>query len=69
MGGDVRRLALFLLTGWLGFILGHLAGVFLDVNIWNVGTLRFLPATFGAFIMLIFAQSLTSERAKRRPSG
>ena len=66
LGGDARRLATFLLSGWLGFVAGHLAGVLLSVEILNVGTLRFLPAVFGAIIALIFAQAFTSQRSSRR---
>jgi hypothetical protein len=29
LGGDVRRLALFLLSSWVGFGIGHLVGVLL----------------------------------------
>ncbi|GAB4510414.1 MAG: hypothetical protein OHK0046_07190 [Anaerolineae bacterium] len=68
LGGDIRRLATFLLAGWLGFILGHIAGVLLDVELFNVGTLRILPAIFGAMMSLIFAQALTINRSNRRPS-
>lgn len=66
LGGDMRRLAVFLLVGWLGFLLGHLAGVFLEVNLMNIGTLKFLPASFGAFMALFFAQALTSQSNNRQ---
>lgn len=66
LGGDVRRLATFLLGGWLGFALGHLAGVLLEFEILNIGALRLLPALFGAVITLIFVQALTARRPRRR---
>jgi len=59
-GGDARRLAIFLLVGWGGFFVGHFAGVFLNVEFINIGMLRFLPACFGAFIALFFAQAVTA---------
>ena len=65
LGGDMRRLAIFLLVGWCGFLLGHLAGVFLEVNVMNIGTLQFLPASFGAFMSLFFAQALMSQTNSR----
>lgn len=65
LGGDVRRLATFLLAGWLGFATGHFAGVFLEFDLFNVGTLHILPASFGALISLIFAQALTSAQGRR----
>lgn len=68
MGGDVRRLAAFLLASWSGFVIGHLAGVALEFSILNVGALRILPAVFGAVMLLIFTQALTSPRINRRSS-
>lgn len=59
-GGDVRRLALYLLAGWVGFVLGHLAGALLEFNLLAIGTLRVVPATFGAFAALIFVQFIAS---------
>ncbi|MFW5771809.1 MAG: hypothetical protein ACOCZH_00695 [Phototrophicaceae bacterium] len=66
LGGDVRRLALFLLAGWVGFALGHLAGVAFGVSLFSVGALRMLPATIGALALLVLAHALTSRTAKRR---
>lgn len=62
LGGDVRRLALFFLSSWVGFGIGHLAGILLDFNLLNVGALRLLPALFGAITLLIFAHILSSRR-------
>lgn len=62
MGGDARRLALFLLAGWVGFGLGHLLGAIFDVNILNIGTLRILTASMGALVALFVAHLLTSSR-------
>lgn len=66
LGGDVRRLALFLLAGWLGFALGHVAGVTFGVGLFSVGALRLLPAVIGALTLLILAHALTSRPARRR---
>lgn len=67
-GGDARRLAMFLLAGWVGFTLGHLAGSILDfvlLNAFNVGTLRLLPAVLGAIIALMFTRIVTSRGRNR----
>jgi uncharacterized membrane protein YeaQ/YmgE (transglycosylase-associated protein family) len=69
MGGDARRLALFLLAGWVGFGLGHLLGVALGINILNIGTLRIFTASVGAFIALFVAHFLTSNRAHNQSTG
>lgn len=66
MGGDARRLALFLLAGWVGFGLGHLLGTILNINILNIGTLRIVSATVGALIALLVAHFLTAKRTSNR---
>jgi hypothetical protein len=68
MGGDARRLALFLLSGWIGFSLGHLLGIVFDINFLNIGTLRILSASLGAIVALIVAHVLTTNRTRKRPS-
>lgn len=65
MGGDVRRLALFLLTGWIGFGIGHYVGQAFDVNMFNIGSVHIITATVGALIMLIFAHIFTSGRSRQ----
>jgi uncharacterized membrane protein YeaQ/YmgE (transglycosylase-associated protein family) len=66
MGGDARRLALFLLSGWIGFGLGHAIGAALGINLFTVGTLRLVSAFLGAAIALVAAAFLTSSRKRKR---
>jgi len=65
MGGGARRLALFLLTAWGGFLLGHYIGIAFEINIINIGALRLFPATISVFILLIFAHIFTSGRTRQ----
>lgn len=67
-GGGGRRLALFLMTSWLGFAFGHLAGVLFEINIFNIGVTRFFPAAVSATIALSIAQLLTEASPARRSS-
>jgi uncharacterized membrane protein YeaQ/YmgE (transglycosylase-associated protein family) len=60
-GGDARRLALFLLAGWIGFALGHITGDLLNVSFLDVGSLNMLNATIGAFVALVVARFLTKR--------
>jgi hypothetical protein len=64
VGGDIRRLALFLLSAWVGFSLGQTLGVMFMIDILNIGTLRVVAATAGALIALIAAHLLTSNRKR-----
>lgn len=68
MGGDARRLALFLLSGWIGFSLGHLLGIVFEINFLNIGTLRIVSASMGAIVALVVAHVLTTNRPRKRPS-
>ena len=66
VGGDARRLALFLLAGWGGFGLGQLISMMFSINIFNVGTLHIMSATLGAVIALVSAHLLTSDKNRNR---
>ncbi len=68
VGGDVRRLALFLLAGWIGFSLGHLLGGRFDINILNIGPMRVFTASIGAVTALLAAYILVTRRANNRSS-
>jgi hypothetical protein len=59
-GGSARRLALYLLAGWLGFALGHVVGDVMGVRVLMVGALNALTATLGAGIALFAARWLAT---------
>lgn len=56
VGGDLRRLALYLLAAWLGFALGNLIGHLLGIEMLSIGPLRTLAATAGAWTALVAAR-------------
>ena len=64
VGGNARRLALFLLAGWIGFALGHMAGKSLGISLFPIGELQIVPAVTGALFALITAFIFTSERRR-----
>ncbi len=66
VGGDARKLALYLLAAWAGFGLGHLFGAMFDINIFNIGPLRVIAAVVGAIIALLIAYIFATSRARRR---
>lgn len=68
VGGDARRLALFLLAGWFGFALGHSASVRLNLDIFTIGDLHIVTAALGAGLTLIATHLFTSGRPRRRSS-
>ena len=56
VGGNFRRLVLFMLAGWLGFALGHLVGDYFGIDVLAIGPLNVLTATIGAGLALIGAR-------------
>jgi uncharacterized membrane protein YeaQ/YmgE (transglycosylase-associated protein family) len=66
MGGDARRLALFLLAGWVGFGLGQFFGTSIGIGVFNIGTLRIATASLGAIVALFVTHILTRERKNTR---
>lgn len=57
-GGGSRRLLLFLLAGWLGFVLGHFLGEWLGISFLSIGGLNTFTATLGSVIALFAARFL-----------
>ena len=61
MGGNARRMVLFVVTSWLGFLLGQYVGGYLEIDLFRIGVVHLLPASAGALGLLIFAHALTAE--------
>ncbi len=61
MGGDARRMVLFVVTSWLGFLLGQYIGGHIDITLLRIGLVHLLPASLSALALLIFAHVLTAE--------
>jgi hypothetical protein len=68
LGGSARRLALYLLAGWLGFALGHFVGDALGITLLKVGVLNTFAATVGSAIALGAARvlALADEMTKQK---
>lgn len=62
-GGGARRLALYLLSGWLGFALGHFLGDSLGLRLFSIGALNWLTATLGSAIALFASRWLVTDEA------
>lgn len=58
VGGDARRLALYLLAGWLGFSVGQVLGTALEITLFQIGPLKTGAATIGSLVALLAAHIL-----------
>jgi len=61
LGGNARRMVLFIVTSWVGFLLGQYVGGYLDISVLRIGVIHLLPASVTAVGLLIFAHVLTTE--------
>ena len=52
IGGPTRRLLMYILVAWLGFIAGHFVGQVLNVDFLKLGPLYLFSASAGAWIAL-----------------
>ncbi|MCA9885462.1 MAG: hypothetical protein KC546_12525 [Anaerolineae bacterium] len=66
VGGGARYLALYLLSGWIGFALGQSLGDLLGIAVLRIGQINFVAASLGALLALIAARIFSSERPSMR---
>jgi hypothetical protein len=53
LGGPSRRIILYVLAAWIGFILGHFLGDIFHIDLFKLGALHLLSASLGAWIALL----------------
>lgn len=68
-GGDARRLAAFLIAGWVGFVIGQIAATLFHWNFLNIGTLHVLPAVLSSIGLISTVLLFSARRFRRRASG
>ncbi|MGA9533000.1 MAG: hypothetical protein WBR18_09815 [Anaerolineales bacterium] len=58
-GGPLTRMALYMVSAWLGFGIGHFSGQWLHVTVLRVGAINFLTALIGALLALLLTDVLS----------
>jgi hypothetical protein len=53
LGGPARRIPLYVVSAWIGFVVGHFLGDFLNIAILKLGAVHLFSASAGAWIALI----------------
>ncbi len=61
LGGPPRKLVLYVLAAWIGFVIGHIAGDLLNVDLFKLGVVHLFSASLGAWIALISSWFLSSR--------
>ena len=62
-GGDLRKLALFLLAAWMGFALGQWVSAATGLPLLDVGPVHAFTASLGSWLALLLSHWLGKERA------
>lgn len=60
-GGPPGRLLLYIIMACVGFALGHFVGQAMQIDLYNLGALRLLPATVGALAALFVSRWLWGD--------
>lgn len=64
LGGPPRRIVLYVLAAWVGFVIGHFVGEILDINLLKLGAVHLLSASLGAWIALLMSWLLSRQQAR-----
>ena len=65
LNGKGRRLLLFILASWMGFLMGQAISSVMDLRLIAVGSTNLLPASLGAIIAIVVAAIFTRTRKPR----
>lgn len=63
LGGPARRILLYVIAAWVGFLIGHFVGDLADIELLKLGALHLFTASVGAWITLIASWWLTANNA------
>lgn len=60
-GGPIKRLILYILAAWLGFLAGQFIGDFMNFELLKLGKIHLFSATVGAWLALFGAWWLAGQ--------
>jgi hypothetical protein len=63
LGGPPRRIVLYVLAAWVGFVLGHFVGDFLGFELLKLGVVHLFSASLGAWIAIFSSYILVGREA------
>lgn len=65
LGGPARRIVLYVLASWLGFVVGHFLGDILNIELLKLGVLHLFSASLGSWIALLASWWLSAHESAR----
>jgi hypothetical protein len=65
-GGSVKKMFLYVILAWLGFMLGHIAGSLLKWDFVSVGPINAGMATLGSALFLFAGEWLSRVEIARK---
>lgn len=65
-GGGSHRLLFYLVAGWVGFFIGHMAGSWLHISLGAVGAVNVGTATVASGLTLLLAHWLIGSGSSNR---
>jgi hypothetical protein len=57
-GGNLGRLAMYLISAWISFAVGHVVGGWIGLQLWRFGPLNMFSALAGTLVGLLTADFL-----------
>ena len=61
-GGDASRILLYVVSSWMGFIIGHNVSQIVGASIYSIGPLNAGMASLGSGLALVLAHWLASHK-------
>ncbi|MBE9479742.1 MAG: hypothetical protein IMY80_07235 [Chloroflexi bacterium] len=63
-GGSLKRLAIYLVSAWIGFFSGHLLGELIDWQLLRLGSINLFPALLGTILSLVLTAVLVKPNSR-----
>ncbi len=63
-GGSLKRLAIYLVSAWIGFFSGHLLGELINWQLLRLGSINLFPALLGTLLSLILTAVLVKPNSR-----
>jgi hypothetical protein len=63
-GGSLKRLAIYMISAWIGFFSGHLLGELINWQLLRLGSINLFPALLGTILSLVLTAVLVKPNSR-----